>query len=268
MKARSPVAVPVLLTLAFCAACAAPRLAPHGSPDIRPVAGVPAVKPRPSPTPAPAYPQERPVNQRRPLKVRSRSLRYDQKTQETVFYGGVTTTQDSTVIHSRELLSRMQGQSARASGGVLMSDPVRRFWIKTGQADYTDLLREAVLSQGVHLVSVDPYGNSITVTGQSGSFSSLSRGAKVDGGVTVLRGPLQATAVSATVADGGSQLTLEEDVRVAMGFNRLESDWACFDDKDHSLDLQGDVRVRVIPAELRSVAASPWNISPTALEGQ
>jgi lipopolysaccharide export system protein LptA len=253
--------------LAFCAACAAPRLAPHRAPGIKPVPGVPGIKPGTSPTPAPAYPQERPVDQGRPVKVRSRSLRYDQKTQETVFYGGVTTTQDSTVIHSRELLSQNQGQSARASGGVLMSDLVRRFWIRTGQADYTDLLREAVLSHGVHLVSVDPYGNPITVTGQSGSFSSLSRGAEVDGGVTVLRGPLLATAVSATVADGGAELTLEEDVRVAMGYNRLQSEWAFFDDKTHSLDLKGDVRVRVIPAELRSVAAAPWNISPSALEG-
>ncbi|HTB22240.1 MAG TPA: LptA/OstA family protein [bacterium] len=251
-------------SLILLAACAGPRLAAHKGAGVKPVAAVP----RPQPTPEPAYPQSRPVDEARPVKVRSRSLRYNRATQETVFYGGVTTTQDSTVILSKELRSRDQGRSARADGGVLMTDSVRRFSILTGEADYTDLLREAFLSEGVHLVSVDPYGNSITVTGQSGDFSAVSRSARVDGGVTVLRGPLRASAASAFVYDGGAQLRLQKDVRVAMGFNRLQGEEALFDDKNHSLDLEGDVRLRVIPSQLRSAAAAPWSLSPTAQEGQ
>lgn len=256
--------LPALLALA---ACASPGLKAHKAPGFHAVAKVPQVKPTPSPTPAPAYPQERPLDQARPVKVRSRSLRYDQKTQETVFYGGVTATQDSTVLKARELRSQSQGQSAHASGGVLVDDAVRRFWVRSGEADYTDSLREAFLSHGVHLVSVDPYGRPVTVTGQSGSYSGLSRSARVQGGVRVLRGPMQATAVSATVSDGGVLLLLEQDVRAAMGFNRLQADRALFDQKEHSVDLEGDVRVRLIPDQVRGAAAAPWNESPAASEG-
>lgn len=256
-----------LVALFFLAACVGPRLAPHKASGIKTVAKVPSLKPHATPTPAPVYPQSRPLDQARPVKVRSRRLRYDQKTQETVFYGGVTVTQDTTMLKSRELRTQTKGQSARASGGVLMTDLVRHFWVLSGQADYADSLREASLSQGVHFVTVDPYGSAITVTGQSGSYWGLSRGAEVGGGVKVLRGPMQATALSATVSDGGISLLLESDVHAAMGFNRLQSDRALFNQKDHSVDLEGDVRVRLIPSEVRNAAAAPWSISPSAVEG-
>jgi len=207
------------------------------------------------------------VDETQPVKIRSRSLRYDQQTQETVFYGGVTATQDSTVLKAQELRSQTQGQSAHASGGVLVRDEVRRFSARSGQADYTDAMREATLSGGVHLVSVDPYGRPVTVTGRSGAYSDVRRWAKVDGGVTVLRVGLMATALGATLSEGGTRLLLEQDVRAAMGFNRLQAERAVFDQDGHSVELEGDVRVRLIPDEVRRAADAPWSASPSAQEG-
>ncbi len=266
LKAAAPVAA--ALGLLALAACVGPALKSHGTAGLKALPGVPRLSPTPSPAPTPAavYPQRRPLNRAAAVRVRSRSLRYDRSTQETVFYGGVTATQDSTTMLSRELRSQTQGQSARATGGVLLSDEQRRVRVRSGEADYTDSLREALLFGGVHLVSVDPYGASVTVTGQEGAFSDLSRSARVDGGVKVLLGPLVATAVSATVQDGGVQLLLEEDVRAAMGINRLQSQRALFDQKSHSVDLQGDVRVRVVPDQVRGAAAAPWSLSPSARE--
>lgn len=256
-----------MVLLLALASCAAPGLKPGKAPGFKGIAGVPALKPSPSPTPAPQYPQERPLDQDRPVKVRSRTLRYDQSTQETVFYGGVTATQDTTVLKSKELRSQTDGQSARASGGVLVTDLARRLWVLSGEANYVGSLGEAWLSHGVRLVSVDPYGSPLTVTGRSGSYSDLSRSARVEGGVTVVRGPLRATASNATVSDGGVQLLLRQDVRAAMGINRLQADEAEFDEKSHSVNLSGDVRVRLIPNEVRAAAAEPWSISPAAKEG-
>lgn len=264
---RRAVALPAAVLAAAAlglGACASHRLSARPAPGFKPVAGVPS----PSPTPAPAYPQTRPVDQSRPVKVRSRSLRYDQQAQETVFYGGVTATQDSTVLMARELRSQTGGESAHASGGVDLGDEVRRFRVLAGEADYTDQMREAELYKGVHLVSVDPYGRPVTVTGQSGRYSGVSRWAEVDGGVTVVRGAMLAKAVSATVMDGGSKLELDRDVRMSMGINRLQSQKALFDQKLHSMDLEGDVRARLIPFELRSMANAPWSVSPPASEGK
>lgn len=255
-----------LAALLALAACAAPSLRPHKVPGAKPVPGVPALKPVPTATPAPSYPQRRPLDQDRPVKVVSRALRYDRGSQETVFYGGVTATQDTTVMLSRELRSRDAGQDARATGGVLVLDKARRLRIRSGEADYAGSLGEARLLKGVRLVSVDPYGVPLTVTGQSGSYSGVSRFAEVDGGVTVLRGPLRARARSAFVTDGGVELKLERDVRAAMGINRLQSDEADFNQKGHWVDLLGDVRVRLIPSEVRAAAAAPWALSSTAKE--
>ncbi|MGH7443067.1 MAG: hypothetical protein ACREKE_10390 [bacterium] len=248
------------------AACAEPSLSPHKDRGTKPVPGIPALKANPQPTPQALYPQRRPLDQDRPLKVRSRALRYDRESGETVFYGGVTATQDTTVLLSKELRSKGEGQAARALGGVLVVDKSRRLRMRAGEADYTGSLGEARLLDGVRLVSVDPYGDPITVTGRSGSYSDLSRFAEVDGGVNVLRGPLKARARSAVVTDGGVELLLEKDVRAAMGINRLQSQEARFNQKEHWVDLLGDVRVRLIPNQVRAAAAAPWALSPTAKE--
>jgi len=262
--AAPPLALLAVLALAF-AACAAPGLKPRKAAPSAPVAAVPGATP--SPTPAPAYPQARPVDQTLPVKIRSRSLRYDKQAQETVFYGGVTATQDTTTLNSRELRSQTRGQSARASGGVVVRDETRHFLALAGEADYADSMREAALHDGVRVVSVDPYGLPVTVTGREGRYNDLSRWAEVDGDVLVLRGRLHATAVSATVGDGGSSLLLRQEVRAGMDFNRMQAERALFDQKDHSMDLEGDVRVRLIPSEVRRAADAPWSESVSAKEG-
>ncbi|HTB33296.1 MAG TPA: hypothetical protein VK842_00390, partial [bacterium] len=81
------------------AGCAARGLSPHPDPAKPPAQ--PSPTPSPAPTPAPSFPQRRPLDESRPVKVRSKSLRYDQAAQESVFYGGVTVTQDSTQMLTR-----------------------------------------------------------------------------------------------------------------------------------------------------------------------
>ncbi len=250
----------------WAASCAAPGLTPRRTREAPAVPRVPRIGATPAPTPVPSYPQRRPVDEDLPLDVHSKALRYDRAAGETVFYGGVTATQDTTVLLSKELRSRDQGREARATGGVLVTDRSRRLAIRAGEADYTGSLGEARLLDGMRLVSVDPYGLPLTVTGRDGTYSDFSRTAHVGGGVRVVRGPLTARSRSATVIDGGALLKMVEEVRAALGVNRLQADEADFDQKAHWIDLIGDVRLRIIPSQVRAAAAQPWAISPTSKE--
>ena len=218
------------------------------------------------PTPAPSFPQSKPVDESRPVKVKARSLRYDQAKQETVFYGGVTVTQDSTVLTARELRSSDQGQNAHAEGGVRVVDATRRFQAEAGSAVYGDAMRSAELSGGVRLLSVDPYGVPVTVTGQSGRYLDLSRSASVEGGVQVQRGALTATAGSAELERGGDLLRLLDKVLVRLGTNRGQADTAAFDQADRSMVMLGHVRARFIPRDVRKAGEAPWSVSPTSQE--
>jgi lipopolysaccharide export system protein LptA len=238
------------------AGCAARGLSPHPGP-VKPAAK-PTATPSPAPTPAQSFPQRRPVDESRPVQVRSRSLRYDQAAQESVFYGGVTVTQDSTQMLTRELRSETQGRSAHASGGVQMSDPVRRFRADSDSADYTDAMRYGRLDGGVRLVSVDPYGVPVTVTGRSGEYADLSRWAQVLGGVTVLRGSLSATAQSAVLEGGGTLVDLSGTVRAALGFDRCRSAMMRLDQATQELTLIGNARAHFVPRDLRQAMATPW----------
>lgn len=238
------------------AACASPGLRPmaargKAAPALAAVAA-------PTPTPAPSFPQQRPVDEEQPLKVRSKSLRYDHATEESVFYGGVTVTQDSTTLLARELRSQTQGQSAKAEGGVLLKDPLRRFQARAGRAEYTGALRSARLEGGLELVSVDPYGLPITVTGRSGSFSDVSRWAMVDGGVLVRRGALSATAGTAQVLDGGGRVELDGAVRARFGLDQAKADHVELDQAEKSIVMDGAVRARIVPRDLREAMAAPW----------
>jgi lipopolysaccharide export system protein LptA len=257
--ARAPLShawlLPALLALAACASPGLQSGPPAKGPGLAPVPSVP----QPSPTPAPSFPQQKPLDEEQPLKVRSKGLRYDHAAEESVFYGGVTVTQDSTVLQARELHSQTQGQSARAEGGVLLRDPVRRFQARAGRVEYTGALRAALLEGGLELVSVDPYGRPVTVTGQSGSFSDLSRAALVRGGVKVRRGSLRATADSAQVRDGGEQLQLQGSVRGSFGLDRVQADLIELDQVGKAITLDGKVRARVVPKDLRQAMASPWD---------
>lgn len=246
----------------LASACASPGLQALAAP--RPAAA-PASTPQPSrtPTPSPSFPQQRPMDQALPLKVRSKGLRYDHQSDESVFYGGVTVTQDSTTLQARELRSQNQGQSAVADGGVLMFDPVRRFRVHAGRASYAGALRSARLDGGLVLVSVDPYGQPITVTGRSGSFSGVSRWARVEGGVWVQRGALSATAGTAQVMDGGGRVRLDGGVRARLGTDQAKADRARLDQRDRSILLEGSVRAHIVPEDLRRAMAAPWAVGDT-----
>lgn len=250
------------------AACASRGLAPRSTEGsgLPPLAGVPAFQP--SPTPAPAFPQTKPVDESRPVKVKARSLRYDQSRQETVFYGGVTATQDSTVLTSRELRSSDQGQNARADGDVKVVDPTRHFQAEAQSAVYANAMRSAELAGGVRLVSVDPYGVPVTVTGQSGRYVDLSRVASVEGGVHVQRGAMSADAGRAELERGGELLRLLDQVSVHFGANRGQADTAAFDQATRDMTMQGSVRARFIPREVRKAGEAPWNAAPTSQEAK
>jgi lipopolysaccharide export system protein LptA len=238
------------------AGCAARGLTPHPDPS-RP-APTPAATPSPAPTPAPSFPQRRPMDQSRPVKVRSRSLRYDQSAQETVFFGGVTVTQDSTQMLTRELRSENQGRDAHARGGVRLDDPQRRFHADSDSADYSDDMRYGKLDGGVRLLSVDPYGVPVTVTGRSGEYADLSRWAQVLGGVTVVRGALSATAQSAVLEDGGTLVDLSGSVRAALGLDRCRSALMRLDQATQDITLIGDARAHFVPRDLKQAMAAPW----------
>ena len=258
------------LSLLFLAlglsACAARGLSPRTAADAPVVAAVPTMQPTAAPTPA--FPQTRPLDESRPVKVKSRSLRYDQAKQETVFYGGVTVTQDSTTLTTRELRSGDQGQSAHADGGVRVVDSVRRFQAEAGSANYTDAMRQAELLGGVRLLSVDPYGVPVTVTGQSGHYEDLSRAASVKGGVRVERGALTATAGEAELERGGELLRLLQGVQVHLGANRGQSDRAAFDQATRDMIMEGDVRARFIPRDVRKAGEAPWSTAPSGQEAK
>jgi len=232
--------------------------------DLSPRKAAPQVKAlaTPSPSPAPSFPQRRPMDESRPVKVRSRSLRYDQGSQESVFYGGVTVTQDSTQMLTRELRSETQGRSAHASGGVQLSDPLRRFRAEADSADYSDSMRYGKLDGGVRVVSVDPYGVPVTMTGRSGEYADVSRWAQVLGSVTVVRGEVSATAESAVLEDGGTQVDLSGSVRVSMGLDRCRSALMHLDQVSQELTMEGDARAHFVPRHLRQAMAAPWKSAP------
>ena len=246
-----------LAGLLALAACAKPALSPRPAGTVSPpVAAVPTLEP----TPLPAYPQSRPIDQARPLKVRSRSLKVGKSGTETVFYGGVTVTQDSTLLTARELRSSDQGRNALASGDVHLLDPDRRIEAFAQEVEYGDALSQASLRRDVRLLSIDPYGVSVTLTGQSGTYWAVSRTADMQGGVTVYRGHLTATAGSGQLTDGGKQVHLSGSVHAVLGINEARSEEADLEAEGKSLTLKGKVRARFIPSDVRKAAAAPADV--------
>jgi lipopolysaccharide export system protein LptA len=237
-------------------ACAKPALSPRPS-GLAPVQAVQAV---PTPRPTPGYPQSKPVDEAQPLKVRSRRLKVGQAGAETVFYGGVTVTQDTTVLTARELRSHDQGRNAVASGDVRLLDPQRKVEALADEADYGDALRQATLHGKVRLLSVDPYGVGVTMTGASATYGALSRSASAQGGVTIYRGRLTATADSADMADGGAFVHLSGGVEAQMGPDQATAQEADLESEDRSMTLKGSVRARFIPSDMRKAAADPADV--------
>lgn len=237
-------------------ACAKAVLSPRATKEAPPVAAVPTLQP----TAAPSYPQARPLDEARPVKVRSRSLKVGQAGAETVFYGGVTVTQDSTVLTARELRSRDQGRSALATGDVHLLDPERRVEALAQEVEYGDAMSQASLRKDVILRSIDPYGVSVTLTGQSATYWALSRSASLEGGVTVYRGALTATAGSGQLLEGGKHVHLSGSVHAVLGPNEARSEEADMEAEGRSLTLKGRVRARFIPSDVRKAAANPADV--------
>jgi lipopolysaccharide export system protein LptA len=218
----------------------------------------PQAVPTPVATPTPPLAQTRPLDESQPVRVRSAHLRYDQRQQRTVFYGGVTVTHDTSTLLARELASGDQGASAEADGGVLLKDTQRHFSAEAGRVRYGNALEEGQLDGGVRLVTLDPHGAAVTITGQEGGYLGLSRSAWAGGGVQVQRGGLTVSARRAELEDDGAVVDLKDDVDVRLGPNRALADEAILRREGQSLELSGSVRARFTPRELREAAEDPW----------
>lgn len=256
---------PALKTFAACAAsaasllglaaCVSPQLG--RSPAPRAAAAVPVQAPSPTPAPELQYPQSRPMDEKKPVKLKSDRLRYDDKLKETEFIGHVVATQDSMTLHADRMRSATQGESASAKGHLLLEDPSRKVELSSEEGDYSGALSEANLRGGVVLHSVDPYGLPVTVTGQSGWYQSASRLARLTGDVTVERGRLTATAERAFVDGGADLLELDGQVKAEMGPNRIEASRAVLDGKKKSVAFEGGVEASLIPAQVRDSSLHP-----------
>lgn len=244
----------VLAAALALGACAARGLSPRAAGP----GPLPGAVPTPIPTPTPPLAQTRPLDESQPVKVRSAHLRYDQRQQRTVFYGGVTVTHDSSTLLARELSSADQGANAEANGGVLLKDTQRQFTAEAGRVRYGNAMREGSFDGGVRLVTLDPRGAAVTVTGQEGGYLGLSRSAWAAGGVQVLRGGLTVSAQRAELEEDGAVVNLKDAVDVKLGPNHALADAAQLRREGQSLELSGSVRARFTPRELRRAAEDPW----------
>ena len=155
-------------------------------------------------------------------------------------------------------LSSNKGESASASGHVLLEDPVRRVTLSSSEGDYTDSLGEVTLRGGVLLLSQDPYAIPVTGTGQTAWYRSLSRLARVSGGVRVLRGRVTATAETAELFGDEQKVLLEGGVDVSMGLsNTVHSRSATLRGLDKDMQFDGAVQARLIPAEVKQASTHP-----------
>ena len=244
------------MALSLLGACAKPVLSPRASAAAASIATVPTAQT----TPTLHYPQTKPVDQSLPLRVRSRSLKVGQAGNETVFYGGVTVTHDTMVLTAKELRSHDQGKTALAVGNVILLDPDRKVQAQAQEVEYGDAMREAKLRGNVRLLSIDPYGLGVTLTGQSATYLALSESASAEGGVTIYRGTLTATAGSAEMLGGGAYVYLSNGVEAQLGPNQARSNEAEMVADGRSLTLKGAVRARFIPSDVRKAAANPADV--------
>lgn len=215
-----------------------------------------APTPQPSPVPT-SLPQARPLDEARPLKVSSKRLRHDEKTKQTRFLGDVKVTQDSLTLTADELISDAATQGAVARGNVRLRDAVRKVDLSAGELRYANDLRQADLFGGTRLLTQDPYGVPVTITGQSGWYQALSQRARLEGGVQVWRGALSATAQSASMEGERRFILLEGGVAAALGLNQASSDSVRLGANGQSVEFMGEVRARFIPSQLRQAAQDP-----------
>jgi lipopolysaccharide transport protein LptA len=197
------------------------------------------------------------MDQKRPVKIKSDHLRYNDKLKETEFTGHVIATQDSATLFADAMRSSTQGESASASGHLRLLDPERKVEILAEEGDYSGALSEANLKGGVVMHSVDPYAVAVTVTGQSGWYQSVSRQARLAGAVELRRGALTATAERADMDGARDSITLSGKVSALLGANKVEADSAILDGAKKSVCFIGGVKASLIPSQIRERASHP-----------
>lgn len=247
----------LLLTLLLpLSACVEKKLGP---PEKRPsVANVAAPTPTRTVTPDLKYPQAKPLNEKAPVKIRSDQLHYNDALKETDFTGHVVAIQDTTTLYSDRLRSTSKGEAAKAEGNVVLVDEVRHIELKAAEGEYADSLGEATLKGGVIMHSQDPYAIPVTVTGQSVWYRSLSRLASLKGGVTLFRGRVTATAETADLCGDEDIASLAGNVEINLGdHNKVRSKRAVMKGREKSMLFEGNVKAKIIPAELREASLHP-----------
>lgn len=245
------------LSLGLLWGCISPRLGKSPASAKSTHAGT-VLSPSPTATPvAMVYPQTRPVDEKRPVKITSDHLHYNDKLKESEFIGHVVATQDTETMLADRMRTSDQGESAWASGHLRIFDFDRKLELLSDEGDYSGALSEANLRGGVILHSVDPYAVSVTVTGQTGWFQSVSRLAHLKGGVHVQRGHLSATAETADMDGALDRLDLLGNVKANFGINRVQADHAILDGFKKSILFEGDVDASLIPAQVRESASHP-----------
>lgn len=248
----------LLMLLFGLNACVEKRLGPSTSRRPAAASMASAVSPTATVTPDLKYPQAKPLNEKAPVKILSDSLRYNDTKKETEFSGHVIAIQDTTTLKSDKLFSTSKGESAHAQGHVVLLDAVRHVEIQAAQGEYRDNLGEANLKGGVIMHSQDPYALPVTVTGETAWYRSLSRLANLTGGVTLFRGRVTATAKTADLCGDDDLATLEGDVKIYLGSrNEVLAKRAILRGKDKSIQFDGDVKAKLIPAEMKEASLHP-----------
>lgn len=248
----------ILAMAAMVSGCVSGRLGRQ--PDsTAPVQAAAAPTPAPAATPQPtlAYPQALPMDESKPLTLRSDRLRYNDQAKETEFIGHVVARHDSTTLSAERLRTSTKGESAQVKGRVRLTDSSRKVELLAEEGDYSGALAEANLRGGVVLHSVDPYAVPVTVTGKTAWYHAASRLARMRGGVRVERGNLTATAARAELEGASDLLSLEEGVEAVMGSNRVRAGKVRMDGKTRSMSFEGQVEAVFRPKEVRDAASHP-----------
>ena len=238
--------------------CVSPRLGKQSvqARDVGTVHAKPFAS-KPAEPAALSYPQRRPLDEARPVKIKSDRLRYYDKRQETEFIGHVVATQDTAILHADRLRTSDQGESAWASGHLQLLDSGRKVELLAEWGDFSGSLSQANLCGGVVMHSVDPYSVPVTLTGESCWYQSVSRLARLEGGVTLRRGDLTATADTAVMNGTGELVELWGNVLARMGVNRVAANSALMDGSKKSVAFDGGVVALLIPSQIQDRASHP-----------
>ena len=247
--------ITVALLVLLVTACAQKKLSAPSSSKQDEVQT--AIVARATPTPVYEFPQTRPLDEAKPVRISSDSLEYLDKGQETRFKGHVKVRQDGATLYADRLVAKNEGETAEASGNILLVDETRKVRMKAQSLRYANQLSVADMDGGIEIVSVDPYGRPLTVTGKSGTVWLTDGRALVRGGVDLQRGAITASAKTARVDREAGLLVMDETVKLNYGKNRFRAGRATMHEQGGKLVLEDNVRAIFIPAEIEEAAENP-----------